>query len=91
MLGLGGTTNPNNANKDFDVPGAPDDTVSCLQFAPKANFLAASSWDNSIRVWEVGKQQQTYTDFSLQAVPKLQQMAEGPVLSCYWHDVRCYI
>jgi mRNA export factor len=80
--------NPNNANKDFEVPGAPEDTVSSLVFAPKANYLASTSWDNSVRVWEVGKQQQSYTDFTLQAAPKLQQMAEGPVLSVCWSDVK---
>lgn len=37
-----------NPNRDVEVPQAPNDGVSCLTFSPKANFLIAGSWDNSV-------------------------------------------
>ena len=68
-----------NANKDIEVASAPTDTISCLRFSPSANFLIASSWDNSIRCWEI---QANGT-----SVPKAEQKHTKPILSCCWHAV----
>jgi len=66
-----------NANKDIEVASPPTDTISCLRFSPSANFLIASSWDNSIRCWEI---QANGT-----SVPKAEQKHTKPILSCCWH------
>lgn len=73
------TSNP---MKDFEVTSPPDDTVSQLAFSPQASsnavLLAASSWDNSIRVWEV--------QGNGQSVPKAMQTHGAPVLDVCWND-----
>ena len=38
---------------DVEVPNAATDGISCIAWSPTANFLAAGSWDNQIRCWEV--------------------------------------
>jgi WD40 repeat protein len=78
-----------NANKDFEVPQAPDDTIQTLSWSSKANHLVSGSWDNQLRLWEVMKQQQ-YNDVMLAATPKLQTTSEGPVLSTVWYEVSAF-
>ncbi|KAJ1922280.1 hypothetical protein H4219_000142 [Mycoemilia scoparia] len=51
------------------------DTISELQFSPQSNFLAAASWDNQVRIWDVD-----YT----QAKPVTAITHEGPALCCTW-------
>ena len=34
------------------IPDAPGDTVSCLTFSSSNTYLAASSWDSTLRVWQ---------------------------------------
>lgn len=65
-----------NPNNDAEVPNAATDGISCIDWAPKANFLVAGSWDNQIRCWEV---QSNGT-----AVPKAATSHDGPVLACSW-------
>lgn len=38
---------------DVDLADPPTDTVLDLAFLPQANFLAASSWDNKVRLYEI--------------------------------------
>lgn len=64
--------------KDVEVTQPPADSVSCLRFSSKADFLVSSSWDNVVRCWEVQSNGTT--------VPKAEQKLEKPVLSCCWHD-----
>lgn len=50
-LGLGQTTQPQQANPDFEVTAPPEDSVSCLRFSPPSLpqiFLIAGSWDNNV-------------------------------------------
>ena len=61
---------------EVSQPG--DDTISSVQFSPKANFLVATSWDNNIRCWEI---QQTG-----QSVAKAMQSHTKPILDSCWHD-----
>ncbi|KAJ3161913.1 hypothetical protein HDU88_007144 [Geranomyces variabilis] len=61
---------------DREIQQGPGDTVSELRFSPTANFLAASSWDNQTRIWEVNER--------LESSPKAVIQHEGPVLSVEW-------
>ncbi len=35
-------------DKDIEVSQPPSDSISALSFSPQAEFLAVSSWDNSV-------------------------------------------
>ncbi|XP_055327804.1 protein Rae1-like [Paramacrobiotus metropolitanus] len=85
------------AAKDYELPAPPDDTVQALRFSPPSiqqNYLAAGSWDGLVRVWEVNIPPLTVNQFgaaptsiNVQALPKAQQSAGGPVLDlCYSDD-----
>jgi mRNA export factor len=65
-----------NPNNDIEVLPPPNDTVSALSWNPKANFLMATSWDNTVRIWEI---QQNGS-----ATPKMQVNHEAPPLCCTW-------
>ncbi|KAI9014896.1 WD40 repeat-like protein [Gaertneriomyces semiglobifer] len=60
----------------IEVPQAPTDTISAVSWSPKANFLAASSWDNQTRVWEV---QPNGT-----AMPRAAIQHDAPALCVHW-------
>jgi len=66
-------------SKDIALGAQPEDTVSDLQFSPTGDFLAASSWDKKVRIYEVNEQGRSegkaVIDF------------EGPVLACAWSEV----
>lgn len=62
---------------DYELVSPPADSISSVSFSPRANFLAATSWDNQIRVWEVQAQTRT-------SAPKAQQQAEAPLLAASW-------
>ena len=38
-----------NPNKDFELADVQEDGLSKIKFSPNANYLAACSWDNSVR------------------------------------------
>jgi mRNA export factor len=40
---------------DVEVPNAPSDSISAMAFSPTADYLAVASWDNQVRVYEVGQ------------------------------------
>ncbi|EGF79644.1 hypothetical protein BATDEDRAFT_25321 [Batrachochytrium dendrobatidis JAM81] len=66
-----------NANiPGIPVSQPPSNTVTGLAFSPQADFLAASSWDNQTRIYEV---QQNGT-----AVGKAAIQHEAPVLDVCW-------
>ncbi|ESO09225.1 hypothetical protein HELRODRAFT_109550 [Helobdella robusta] len=78
---LNNATSFNNPSKDIEIPSPPDDSISSLKFSPatlSSTFLAAGSWDNNVRCWEV---QQNGT-----SVPKAMQAHAGPVLDVCWSD-----
>lgn len=72
---MGGSHNP---AKDFELQQPPEDSVSALKFSPNSNYLVASSWNNTIRCWEVQE--------NGQSAAKAQQSHSGPVLCCCWHS-----
>jgi len=40
---------------DYEVGSPPSDSISALEFSPAPeNFLYAASWDNTVRIWNVG-------------------------------------
>lgn len=69
--------------KDVEVPSPPTDTLSCIKFSPANTnatntYLAGTSWDNRVRVWEVAS--------NGSANPKAEQMHQGPALSLCWSN-----
>lgn len=66
-------------SKDIAVTSPPDDSISGLSFCPNNDYLAVSSWDKKVRIYEVQQSGAT--------VGKAQFEHEGPVLSCAWSKV----
>lgn len=69
----------NNLSKDVPLVAPPDDTVSDLSWSPVADFLAVSSWNKEVRVYEVSK--------DLQSQGKVAFQHEAPVFNCCWSHV----
>ncbi|KAH9029831.1 Poly(A)+ RNA export protein [Lactarius pseudohatsudake] len=65
------------AEKDVEVSDPPPDAISSLAFCPVADFLAVGSWDNNVRIYEVGANGQTQG--------KAMYGHQGPVLSVCWN------
>ncbi|RHZ56997.1 hypothetical protein Glove_395g72 [Diversispora epigaea] len=42
--------------KDYEVPQPPTDGISGLSFCPTNDYLAVSSWDNNVRIYETNQQ-----------------------------------
>jgi mRNA export factor len=40
---------------DLEVPQGPEDSISDLAFSPTAEILSVASWDNKIRIYEIGQ------------------------------------
>jgi len=80
--GFGGGTSAN-ANKDVELPQAPSEPISSVCWAPQQlaaqgkNFFAASSWDKTVRVWDI---QRSGTAFAGNAVFMAQN--DMPVFDC---------
>ncbi|KAH7915959.1 WD40 repeat-like protein [Hygrophoropsis aurantiaca] len=66
-----------NIEKDVEVAEPPADSISSLSFSPTADFLAVGSWDNNVRMYEVGQ--------NGQAQGKAMYTHQGPVLSVCWN------
>ncbi|KAF7731739.1 hypothetical protein EC973_008253 [Apophysomyces ossiformis] len=63
-------------SKDFEVASPPTDGISALEFSPQADYLAVSSWDNQVRIYEVQPTGNT--------LPKAAFSHEGPALCVTW-------
>ncbi|CAG8465788.1 21695_t:CDS:2, partial [Dentiscutata erythropus] len=63
--------------KDYEVPQPPTDGVSGLAFSPVADYLAVSSWDNNVRIYEINATTRS-------AVGKAIYSHEKPALCCAW-------
>ncbi|KAF9439121.1 hypothetical protein BGZ76_011359 [Entomortierella beljakovae] len=64
------------APQDIEVQHAPGDGISEIKFSPQADFLAASSWDCNVRIYEI------QTNGS--SVAKAIYPHPAPVLCCDW-------
>src|SRR5271156_1336741 len=40
---------------DLEVPQGPEDSISDLAFSPTAEILSVASWDNKVRIYEIGQ------------------------------------
>jgi mRNA export factor len=40
---------------DLEVPQGPEDSISDLSFSPTAEILSVASWDNKVRLYEIGQ------------------------------------
>ncbi|KAG6888825.1 hypothetical protein C0995_005698 [Termitomyces sp. Mi166 len=49
-----------NTTYDVEVANPPTDSISSIQFSLQVDFLAAGSWDNSVRVYEIGEGGQSH-------------------------------
>jgi mRNA export factor len=74
------TTTQGDLGKDLAVKDPPADSVSEINFSPKADFLAVASWDNKVRIYEI--------DGSGNSQGKAMIDFEGPALGVSWSDVR---
>lgn len=61
---------------DFELTPACTDGVSDISFSPAAEYVAATSWDNQLRIWEVLP--------SNTSVAKAAHAHEAPALCCTW-------
>ncbi|KAJ7056651.1 WD40-repeat-containing domain protein [Mycena amicta] len=64
------------AAKDIEVAEPPTDSISSLAFSNQADYLAVGSWDNSVRIYEIGP--------GGKSQGKAMYQHEGPVLSVCW-------
>ncbi|KAJ7603159.1 WD40-repeat-containing domain protein [Mycena polygramma] len=65
------------AEKDIEMSDPPTDSISSVSFSSQADYLAVGSWDNSVRIYEVGA--------GGQSQGKAMYQHEGPVLSVCWN------
>ncbi|CBY37762.1 unnamed protein product [Oikopleura dioica] len=88
-----GSSNSNNT-KEHTVQEVPADTVSRLQFtganSQNGQFLAATSWANDVRIWQVATQNSGGSsfgnngNFQMATQAKAMKNHEGPALDCCW-------
>ncbi|TTC29621.1 Mitotic checkpoint protein BUB3 [Bagarius yarrelli] len=63
-------------SNEFKLNQGPDDSISAVKFSPNSSqFLLVSSWDSSVRLFDVGGN-------SL----RIKYMHTGPVLDCAFYD-----
>ncbi|KAF7330392.1 Poly + rna export protein [Mycena venus] len=65
------------AEKDIEMGDPPTDSISSVSFSGQADYLAVGSWDNSVRIYEVGA--------GGQSQGKAMYQHDGPVLSVCWN------
>ncbi|CAG8469509.1 6302_t:CDS:2 [Paraglomus brasilianum] len=63
--------------KDYRIPDPPGDGISALAFSPVADYLAVSSWDTSVRIYEVNAAAGA-------AYGKALYKHDGAALCCAW-------
>ncbi|KAF9348996.1 hypothetical protein BGX26_012648 [Mortierella sp. AD094] len=66
----------NKAPQDMEVQHPPADGISEIQFSPQADFLAASSWDNNVRIYEI--------QANGSSMAKAMYSHAAPALCCAW-------
>ncbi|KAF7327582.1 Poly + rna export protein [Mycena kentingensis (nom. inval.)] len=71
------STTAASADKDIEVANPPNDSISGLAWSPQANYLSVSSWDNSVRIYEIGP--------SGESQGKAMFEHQGPALSVCWN------
>ncbi|KDQ13524.1 hypothetical protein BOTBODRAFT_111302 [Botryobasidium botryosum FD-172 SS1] len=62
--------------QDVELKDPPTDSVTALAFSPTADLLAVGSWDNNVRIYEIGS--------GSQSQGKAMYSHEGPVFDLCW-------
>ncbi|EIN04812.1 Poly(A)+ RNA export protein [Punctularia strigosozonata HHB-11173 SS5] len=75
--GSSATTTAQKDPPDIEVADPPTDSISSLAFSGAGEFLAVGSWDNNVRIYEVGTNGQTQG--------KAMYSHQAPVLSVCWN------
>ncbi|KAH8320823.1 hypothetical protein KR067_010697, partial [Drosophila pandora] len=75
--------------KDYELDGAPSDSVSALQFSGKSCpylGLSAASWDETVRFWRIDRDECV-------AIPKAMTKLSSPPLDTSWNEdgTRIYV
>ena len=65
--------------KDIQLADGPEDSISDLAWSPVMNYLAVSSWDKKVRIYDVTTKPS--------GEGKVLMDFDGPVLSCGWSKV----
>ncbi|GMH40308.1 hypothetical protein BSKO_08212 [Bryopsis sp. KO-2023] len=88
MFGYG-SKDQRNPNNDTEVVSPPSDGISSIAFSPSANHMAATSWDETVRVWEVSASQ--WGGGAVQSQAKLMQKHSSPVLCSGWSNTGSHV
>uniref|UniRef100_A0A7S0F2S4 Anaphase-promoting complex subunit 4 WD40 domain-containing protein n=1 Tax=Hanusia phi TaxID=3032 RepID=A0A7S0F2S4_9CRYP len=70
---------------DHQINPAPQDSVSCIKFAPNKDYLVCTAWDNSVSLYAFQK-----SGFAIQSRAEMQMTQNphtGPVLSACWDNM----
>lgn len=70
-----------NPNGDHEVPEVATDGISSVHFSPTANYMTATAWDCTVRVWEVSPTNGSNLEIS----PKAMQSHTEPILCSAFH------
>ena len=73
------TSSQGDHSKDVALNQPPEDSISDLQFSPTGDFLAVSSWDKKVRIYQVSEQGQSEGKAAIDF--------DAPVLTCAWSEV----
>src|SRR5438034_9253103 len=66
-------------SKDVALTSPPEDSISDLAFSPVSDYLAVSSWDKKVRIYEINEQGMSEGKAIFEH--------EAPVLNCCWSPV----
>lgn len=66
-------------SRDVALASPPTDGISSLAFSSAIDWLAVSSWDSTVKVYDVTQ--------GAAGQGRAQVQFEGPVLSCHWSPV----
>lgn len=75
------TSTTGDLSKDVALVQPPEDSTSHLAFSPQGDFLAVSSWDKKVRIYQVNEQGQSEGKAAMDF--------DAPVLGCAWSEVSC--
>lgn len=73
-------TGAGDITKDVPLVSPPDDGVSDMCFSPLGDFLAVTSWDKNLRIYEV-------SETNGESQGKALYEYGAPVLNCAWAPV----
>jgi mRNA export factor len=76
------TPSQGDLSRDVELKSPPTDSISQIRFCPTADFLAVSSWDQQVRIYQF--------DNSGNSEGKAAFSHEGPVLGVTWSPVSLY-